>query len=410
MKLQNAFMITVLVILCSFINSAAEKAVLVRNTLEEINACKGKLSLELIRVWGGDKEEDERKFFTYPISIAVDKKNDRVYICDQIAHCVKVFNSSGEYVRTIGQHGKGPGDIYCPHSVSVAPGGDIVVYELGGSRIQRLSPTGKSKKIIKVKNMPFAWIEGVTSKNELIFYNTDETFQARKLLSILDYKGNVIRKIGTYHDKSPDKLSAEILYFTIDAEDNIYAINTRAPVIRKYSTEGRLLMVTTYELPFETMPVEISLNDKGDEIKIVREEEKAERVRPIKKGNTISLQRKKKKGKPKVGAGAIDIDTRQRIYIATKSRLLTEKERRATRTGWSPVSISRKNVDFDIVEKIDAVMLLVFDREGKIIAQAQLTTFCEGILISDDRIFILDGGLNQRVLEYRMHFENSDGS
>jgi len=410
MKLNSVFAIAVIVIFCSFINNAAEKAVLVHNSLEEIEACKGKLRLELIRVWGGDKEEDEHKFFTYPISVTVDKKNDLVYICDQTEHCVKVFKSSGEYVRTIGQRGKGPGDIYCPHTVSLTPGGDIVVYELGSYRIQRFSPEGKSMQIIKVKTPAFAWVDGVTSKDELLFYNTEETYQSRKLVSILDRKGNIIRKIGTYHDKSPDKLSAEILYFTIDGEDNIYAINTHAPVIRKYSIGGQLLMAVTFELPFETAPVEISLNNTGDEIKIVREEEESEQTRKIKEGDRILLQGKKRKGKPKMGAGAIHVDACQRIYIVTSRRLLMEKERRATRIGWSFDSINRDKVDFDIVERMDAYRLLVFDSEGKIIAQAQLTTFCNDIHISDDRIFILDGSLNQRILEYRMVFEDKAGS
>jgi len=409
MKLKKAFLIVMIAIFCCF-TGAADKAVLVRNSLEEMNACKGKLRLELIRIWGGDKEEDEHKFFTYPISVAVDKKNDLVYICDQTVHCVKVFKSSGEYVRTIGRRGKGPGDIYCPHTVSVAPGGDIVVYELGGSRIQRFSPGGKSKKIIKIKNMPLAWVVGVTSKDELVFYNTDDTCRLKKLCSILDNEGKVVKEIGTHHDNAKSPLESESLCFTVDAQDNIYVVNRATPVIRKYSPDGMLLMAVTFELPFETAPVEISLNDTGDEIKIVREEEESEQTRTIKEGNRILLQGKKRKGKPKMGAGAIAVDPQQRIYIMTRRRLLTEKERRATRTGWSLDSISRDEVDFDIVEKIDANMLLVFDREGKIIAQAQLTTFCNDIHISDDRIFILDGSLNQRILEYRMVFENKTGS
>lgn len=403
MKIKIAFLIVLAGILCCF-NRAVDRAVLVHNSLEEINACKGKLKLELVRIWGGDKEEDEHKFFNLPISVAVDEKNKLVYILDEMENCLKVFKDSGEYVRTISQRGKGPGDIYCPITASINPDGDITVYELGGYRIQRFSPEGKSKKIIKIERHPLASVCGVTSKNEIVFYNVDRTLQTKKLLAIMNSEGNVIKEIGKYHDKSNDFLGSEKLCFSIDKDDNIYAANKSTPVIRKYSPDGKLLMAVTYRLPLETAPVVISLNEQGNEIKIVREDEEQDQVQVTKKGKSVNFQSIKKKGKPRIGAGAIGVDSRQRIYIMTKKRLLTEKERRATSVGWSFERIDRSRVDYDIVENIDANMIMVFSPEGKVIAEATLTTFCNGIHVSGDRLFIIDGDLNQRVLEYRVHF------
>jgi hypothetical protein len=405
LKLKEAYLIALVITLCVFV-SADHRAVLVHNTRQEIEACKGKLKLELVRIWGGEKEEDEHKFFRTPSSAAVNKKNGLVYICDQHAHCIKVFKNSREYVRTIGTRGRGPGDVYCPVSIALSPEGDLVVCELGGKRFQRFSPGGKSKQIIKFKEPALAWVVGVTSKDELVVSNHDETLRSRKLVSILDDKGNAVREIGTYHDKSKSYIESESILFAMDDSNNIYAGNTSTPVIRKYSIGGRLLRAITFELPFETAPVEITLNSTGDEMKIVREDEKPDKVQVKKKGDSITIQGVKKKGKPRVGAGAIGTDRQKRIYIVTRRRLLTEKERQATRVGWSFEFMKRDRVDFDIVENIDVNMLLVFNPEGKIIAEAQLTTFCNGIHISGNRIFIVDGNLNQRILEYEMHFED----
>ena len=90
---------------------ATEKATLVHNTNQEIKACQGKLQLRWIRMWGGAEEEDEHKFFKYPVSVAVDKNNN-LYICDQNNHQVRVYDLAGKYVRTIGRKGRGPGDIF----------------------------------------------------------------------------------------------------------------------------------------------------------------------------------------------------------------------------------------------------------------------------------------------------------
>lgn len=80
---------------------AAEPAILVHNSLHEIEACKGKLKLKLIRTWGGDDEEDIHKFFKTPAYTVVDR-NGRIYISDTYSHNVKVYDSSGMYIRTIG--------------------------------------------------------------------------------------------------------------------------------------------------------------------------------------------------------------------------------------------------------------------------------------------------------------------
>jgi hypothetical protein len=139
-----------LIVLCSqylFVH-AADRAVLVHNTLHDIESCKDKLQLKLIRVWGGEEEEDENKFFKTPYSVAVEH-NQLIYICDIHNHFVKVFSNSGDYVRTIGRRGQGPGDLYGPNYITFIPGGDLLVYEMGNRRIQWFSSNGKSKHILK---------------------------------------------------------------------------------------------------------------------------------------------------------------------------------------------------------------------------------------------------------------------
>lgn len=56
-----AFFLAVFWFSCFFIHGA-DRAVLVHNTLRDIEKCKGKLQLKFIRLWGGHEEEDENKF------------------------------------------------------------------------------------------------------------------------------------------------------------------------------------------------------------------------------------------------------------------------------------------------------------------------------------------------------------
>jgi hypothetical protein len=128
-----AFFLVVFCFSCCFIH-AADRAVLVHNTTRDIENCKGKLQLKLIRIWGGHEEEDENKFFETPISVSVDDRQ-LVYICDCHIHCVKAFSNTGKYVRTIGRKGQGPGDLYGPTYITLSPGGDLLVNETGNQEV-----------------------------------------------------------------------------------------------------------------------------------------------------------------------------------------------------------------------------------------------------------------------------------
>jgi hypothetical protein len=386
-----------------FVNSltASGRAVLIHNSIKDIDACKGKLKLELVRVWGGDEEEDESKFFKTPGDVAVDEKNDLVYICDEHAHCIKVFKHSGEYVRTIGQKGKGPGDIYTPTIIALFSNGDLIVNEYFGCRIQYFSSEGKSKYILKTGNIGLQWI-GLTSKNQMIAYNRDDTFKSKKLVSIRDEEGNILKRIGTYHDKSGSRVGSEMLRFAVDESDNIYGAYLDTPLLLKYSPDDQLLLAITFTPPFKIPKVKISLNSRKTEIKR-KDSEDSEAVVEVKRTNKSAIM--VTSSKKKRIFNAMDVDSKQRIFVVTPKRLETEKEFKARRGAITPEGVIRSDMDFEITKNTDINRLLVFSPEGRVVAETQLTGMCERIRISGNHIFIIDGIHNQRILEYKMIFE-----
>ena len=402
MKISIVFIVTLFCFQHLYTNESSDRAVLVRNTLKEIANVKGKLHLELIRVWGGDIEEDENKFFNNPSSIAIDG-NKWVYICDRHNHCIKVFDYSGSYLRTIGRKGQGPGDLYGPKQIVITPESDLLVSEWGGLRFQWFSSEGKSKRILKYKST-VDWMS-VTSRNSIAIYDSSRTFLHKKLIVIMEKDGKVLREFGKYHDKAKNYIAAEKLKFSIDKSDNIYAANMGTPVIRKYTPEGKLQLVITFETPFE-IPVEITLNSKGDEIDRKEEVYNNEGVKIINNNNGISIQSDKGKKREKYGiCSALGTDSQNRIYVVTRRRILTEVEESGTYVSGNLSWLNRDKVNYDIVDNIDVNQLLVFDSIGKIIALAQMTTFCDDLYIHNDRIFVIDGFLNQRIMEYGVRFE-----
>jgi len=387
-----------------FFLQAADRAVLVYNSLRDIESCKGKLQLNLIRIWGGDKEEDENKFFNTPFSVAVDH-NQSIYICDMHNHCIKVFNDKGVYLYTIGRKGQGPGDLYGPEYITLTNEGDILVNEGGNRRIQWFSSKGKSKYILKQIDS-IEWIAALPG-NEFAAYDHLKTFRHRKLISIMNKKGKVLREIGKYHDTTKSYISSERLHFAADGKGNIYAANQGTPVIRKYSNDGELIRVITFDTPFD-IPVEITLNSSGDEIERKEKTGSQDNVKITRSSDGVNIQYNDNEHNQQwkywtcMGIG---IDHQNRIYTVKRRRTLTGKEESAKAVIGGISRIDRRRVNYDLVETNDFNHILVFDTNGKIIAEAQLTTLCDGIYLHDNRIFVIDGVCNQRVLEYEMIFK-----
>jgi hypothetical protein len=306
-------------------------------------------------------------------------------------------------VRTIGRKGRGPGDLYSPSYITFTPDGELLVCESGGRRIQWFNSQGKSTHILKhIETID--WI-GVISRNEIAVYSHLKTFIQRRLITIMDNKCKILRKVGKYHDKAKNLISSERFYFSIDEMGNLYAANQGTPVIRKYSPDGILLMVITFETTFD-IPVEIKLNSSGDEIERKEELESKGDVKVTRIKNGVSIQYSKKKRKWQYGiCMGIGIDSQKRIYTVKRRKILTEKEELATAISGGDLYINRKRVNFDIVEKNDFNHMLVFNSNGKIIAKSPMTTLCDDIYIYNNRLFVIDGLCNQRVLEYNMSFE-----
>lgn len=398
--MKKKFMILVVIatgmLLLGITSLTAEKTTLIHNTFQEIVSKENKLHLKLIRTWGGEAEQDEKKFFVFPSNVAVDSQG-WIYIADQFKFCVKVFEADGKYVRTIGRKGRGPGDLVGPGSIDFSTNGDLWVMERGNRRLQSFNASGKSKTIFKYNHSPI-WM-AVTQKNEIAIYSPFDTHESRKLIAFYNEKGERLRDIGTYHDPSKSPANCEWLTFAKDHHDNFLVGNHKTPIVRKYTLEGKLVTAFTFETPEKKRP-EIKLNEEGSEI--IRLDHLKNKTQVLKKGKGVII---KNKMKHKYNACiAIGTDSRENIYVVSQKKPPEGKE-----DGFGYImlagdfaTIDRSSLNYDALEKVAGVRLSVFNPQGKVIAVAMLKTFCNNILIQGERIFIIDGAFGQRILEYQI--------
>jgi len=95
------------------------------------------------RLWeiGGDSDADE-EFFGVINRILVDDDGN-VYLLDNQLNEVKVFSADGEYLRTLGREGEGPGEFRNPMDMCFLPDGTLGVMQLAPGRIVKLTLEGE---------------------------------------------------------------------------------------------------------------------------------------------------------------------------------------------------------------------------------------------------------------------------
>jgi hypothetical protein len=347
----------------------------IHNSLKEIQSKEGLLKLEKIREWSGEFETDENKIFSEPLDVAINKKRE-IYILDEDR--IQVFDKSGNFLRTIGRKGRGPGDLLNPIFFEIDNQNNLLVVEKDNQRIQILSSSGDYLGSFLLGNNSPGQL-AATKKREILMLNRAPTTKPSPLWFFYDYKGQILRKKGQKEGgDSEGVISKRYEYsFSLDEEDNIFAAAEYIPILQKYSPQGEIEIESTFEVPFEV-----------PEIKSFRTPE----------GVFVEAESVTK---------AIDIDAKGRIWLLTLSRLRNLEERKIewewyflSRTGEG--GITKQKPKFEVGEETDLYQILVFNNSGKILASKKLNVYADNIRIHEDRLFLIDSFVNLTIHEYRI--------
>lgn len=391
---SNIYILASLLILISTTSLFANQhPLIVDNPLSAQLACRGKLVISPIRTWGGDEEEDLKKVIKHMGDIEFDS-NGNFYICANYEHCVRVFSPNGEFIRQIGRRGKGPGDLLTPYSIDLAPNGNLWVLEMMGRRIQRFDPSGKSVSSFNIDGW-CEWI-GVTSGSEILSHFPFKTFKTRKIIYAMDQEGKIQKEFGQYHGEAESRLTAERFLFTMDSQDNLYVANGHAPVIRKYSPDGTLVSVITFETPFKIPNVTVQRTHEGEGVKIINEGKDLRRskVTPGKGGAVVSQEKIKGDNQWVLIISGMATDSQNHLYIMTKKRILTPEESKklTVRSQGNGLSVKILNhPDPELYKTIESNRILVFNPTGTVIAETPIKGISSLFAINNDRLYLKSG-------------------
>jgi len=113
---------------------------------------EGTYDLALEELYTLGKEEDNSKYIlNTPVSINIDSR-ENLYIFDFGGPKFFVFNKKGEYLRSFGKAGSGPGDISLPAYFKISPDDRLIINDGRSTRFSIMDSLGKHINTVLYKS------------------------------------------------------------------------------------------------------------------------------------------------------------------------------------------------------------------------------------------------------------------
>ncbi len=224
-------------------------------------------TIKLPEVWrlGGDSE-DEEEFFGVISDIDIDAAGN-IYLLDSQLNEAKIYTKDGEFVRSIGREGEGPGEFRAPSSMFFTKDDKVAVIQMMPGKIVQLTKDGQPSGEHPIPAAPdggFQMIQGGESRggNVVIYMARQKFDQAagkwsrQSFLTSIDPAGKQLAEYST-KENTINMASAEMndaswdtfeRRWEVGPDGKVYACNSYDNYeITVYDKSGKIDKVITRE-------------------------------------------------------------------------------------------------------------------------------------------------------------------
>ena len=193
-------------------------------------------AIELELKYSFPKEDLEYKniFFWDTKNMNIDDEG-KIYVADSRHNEIFCFDSDGKYLFQFGRKGQGPGEFIRPYYINFYEN-IIIIYDNGNRRFQFFDKQGKYLKSFKSFK---TYVDIFVNKEGQIFAAPLPNPANDYLIDVLSEDGHLLYSFGDPPNKKDSFLNFPILNGNYDKE--IYVAFRFLPIVRKYSTEGKLI-------------------------------------------------------------------------------------------------------------------------------------------------------------------------
>jgi hypothetical protein len=175
-----------------------------------------------------------------PRSLAVDKAGD-LFILDVKESCIRVFDHSGKYLKTIGRKGQGPGEIGGASSMSLPPGSnELAVVDISNRRLAFFSTDGRFIKNVPLRGM----VADVKTDSQGNAYVAATEFGPGRRTDTLkkmnpDMSRVLAEIVNRPEDESRNNPFSPWEYWVVDDKDRLIYGDAKTYEIRYFGPDGK---------------------------------------------------------------------------------------------------------------------------------------------------------------------------
>ena len=217
---------------------------------------------EVLTVGGPDADEPAQ-FYEKIGTVVIDADaKGNVYVLDSGNCRVQVFGSDGQFVRSIGQEGGGPGEFKLPRHLDVNQAGMVAVYDMGQSRVSIFDAGGRLARDQVTGGM----VEGLSLGEDGSLFLMYEPSGGVEL-EAFDSSGNSAWKIG----QPIEETDGMVMKFGMSVMAPKVAVDGNGAVYRMAEGEYKVLLAKNgkeagvWSRPFDRVAFEMPKRNKKDD-------------------------------------------------------------------------------------------------------------------------------------------------
>ncbi len=221
----------------------------------------------------GESEGSEEYMFSEILTVAVDEE-ENIYVVDEKESHIKIFDRNGEYLRTVGKKGQGPGEIGSPGGIQLTHQKELMVNDIRNRRISFFSTNGEFIRSINMGKIMALRLYCDSNENYIVTTAVIDPPKISYEIKKFDSNFNLLDTLATIPGPNPSAFNPflPIFYCRLGEDDNIIygypkdyelqIINPEGKVIKKIVKEYDLVEVTEEEKEEYTkdLPPQIKLD------------------------------------------------------------------------------------------------------------------------------------------------------
>ncbi len=201
----------------------------------------------------------QSKPFRSPIKLAADQEGN-IYASSKRNSAVYKFDAGGKFLLQIGKSGKGKGSLQAPYDLW-ATGNNLIIHDMEKRRLEFMNFQGNYIESQKISD----FTDFVCDENGHLYVAHHVQSVNSPLIRVYtaDGKKSSFGKPLSFHH-SMQKLNARSL--ALSEKGELFVAFTYFPIVRKYSTQGKLLAEYRIESPIMKAKEKYNLKKVGESI------------------------------------------------------------------------------------------------------------------------------------------------